>query len=310
MLKYAIILLSNSATSFCYAENKSEDTSLMPLDTLRDVILWCMKENLRIQFVYPDFELPKEYKDVIDTIDHADIKHLSDADVIVINGISEARTFSSEGKSIVLRLSDEELFNNLDTLKNLMRMSSHLSIILKDNGIIKREDFPKYKLFLEGLKDTFEQLVIDGIAPQINILTDRLVLDKMNNCNAGVESITIAPNGSFYICPSFYFEDTNDSVGNLQDGLNIKNPQLLALSHAPICKICDAYHCRRCVWLNKKTTLEVNTPSREQCVMAHLERNASKELLEKIRKYGDFLSDKEIAKIDYLDPFDKIVNGK
>ena len=39
--------------------------------------------------------------------------------------------------------------------------------------------------------------------------------------------------------------------------------------------------------------------------MAHLERNASRELLENIRKHGAFLSDKEsIKEIDYLDPFE------
>ncbi len=308
MLKYVIILLSNSATSFCYAENHSKDKNLIPLDTLKEAILWSMKENLRIQFVYPDFELPNEYKKVINTIDHADIKHLSNADVIVLNGINEAREFSKDSKTVVLRLNEDELYNSTETLGNLMRISSHLSIILKDCGVVKTEDQTKYKSFLNSIKNLFKQLVIDGVAPQINILTDRLVLDSMNNCNAGVESITIAPNGSFYICPSFYFDDANDSVGNLRDGINIKNPQLFALSHAPICKKCDAYHCRRCVWLNKKKTLEVNTPSHEQCVMAHLERNTSKELLYQIRQYGDFLPNKEIAKIDYLDPFDKIVN--
>lgn len=308
MLKYAIILLSNSATSFCYADNRTEDKTLIPLETLREAILWSMKENLRIQFVYPDFELPDEYTEVINTIDHADIKHISNADVIVIDGINEAKQFSQEGKTVVLRLCEEELYDSINTLKDLMRITSHLSIILKEFGVVKKEDLAKYKSFLASLKEVFEQLVIDGIAPQINVLTDRLVLDKMNNCNAGVESITIAPNGSFYICPSFYFDDANDSVGNLNSGINIKNPQLFAFSHAPICKNCDAYHCRRCVWLNRKRTLEVNTPSHEQCVMSHLERNASREVLEKIRQYGDFLPEKEIAEIDYLDPFDKIVN--
>lgn len=308
MLKYAIILLSNSATSFCYAENHSEDKTLIPLDTLQKAILWSMKENLRIQFVYPDFELPKEYIELINTIDHANIKHLSDADVIVLNGLNEAKAFSQEGKTVVLRLSEDELYGSISTLKDLMRISSHLSLILKDSGVVKKEEFAKYKSFLVELKEVFDKLVVEGIAPQINVLTDRLVLDKMNNCNAGVESITIAPNGFFYICPSFYFDDANDSAGNLNDGINIKNPHLFAITHAPICKNCDAYHCRRCVWLNRKKTLEVNTPSHEQCVMAHLERNASKELLDKIRQYGDFLPEKDIPEIDYLDPFDKIVN--
>jgi CXXX repeat peptide maturase len=78
------------------------------------------------------------------------------------------------------------------------------------------------------------------------------------------------------------------------------------LDHAPLCRKCDAYQCKRCIWLNRKTTLEVNTPSHEQCVVAHLERNASRNLLTNIRKYGAFLADKEIKGIDYLDPFNKL----
>jgi hypothetical protein len=39
--------------------------------------------------------------------------------------------------------------------------------------------------------------------------------------------------------------------------------------------------------------------------MAHLERNASRELLNSIRQHGTFLPDQEeIQKITYLDPFD------
>lgn len=54
-------------------------------------------------------------------------------------------------------------------------------------------------------------------------------------------------------------------------------------------------------------TLEVNTPSHEQCVMAHLERNAARNLLASIRSKGTFLPDKpEIKEIDYLDPFEKL----
>ena len=76
------------------------------------------------------------------------------------------------------------------------------------------------------------------------------------------------------------------------------------MSYAPICRNCDAYQCKRCVWLNRKTTYELNTPSHEQCVVSHLERNESRELLANIRKNGIFLPDKEIKEISYLDPFD------
>ena len=95
------------------------------------------------------------------------------------------------------------------------------------------------------------------------------------------------------------------SIGDVKHGLDIKNPQLYKLDHAPLCSRCDAYQCKRCIWLNRKMTYEVNTPSHEQCVMAHLERNASRDLLNAIRKYGAFLPEQEeIKEITYLDPFD------
>lgn len=55
-------------------------------------------------------------------------------------------------------------------------------------------------------------------------------------------------------------------------------------------------------------TYEVNTPSHEQCVISHLERNASRLLLSNIRKHGTFLPNKEIKEIKYLDPFEAYSN--
>ena len=39
-------------------------------------------------------------------------------------------------------------------------------------------------------------------------------------------------------------------------------------------------------------------------MVAHLERNASRDLLANIRKHGQFIPEREIKAIDYLDPFD------
>ena len=168
------------------------------------------------------------------------------------------------------------------------------------------EDFERYKALLEKLSESVEQLYAEGKSPQLNLLTDRMMLKEMNNCGAGDTCITLAPDGKFYVCPAFYYEDKKDSVGDLEHGLDIKNQQLYRLTYAPICRHCDAYQCKRCVWMNRRTTLEVNTPGHEQCVLAHLERNASRDLLNNIRKHGTFLPEQEeIIEIDYLDPFDK-----
>ena len=73
MLKYLIIQLDDTSVSFCHYEKRRTQRRLMPLDVLKKAIFFAMKENLTIQMVYPDYDLPQEYLDTIDTIDHADI---------------------------------------------------------------------------------------------------------------------------------------------------------------------------------------------------------------------------------------------
>lgn len=94
------------------------------------------------------------------------------------------------------------------------------------------------------------------------------------------------------------------AVGDLRTGLAIANQQLYRLDHAPICRVCDAYHCRRCVWMNDRLTGDVNTPSHQQCAASHLERNASRRLQQRMAERGIHIEgSREIKELDYLDPF-------
>lgn len=302
MLQYLIILLDETSTSFCNYQNPKTDRCLIPLEILRQGIRFGMMENLMIQFVFPDYELPKEYQEVIETIDHSKIKPQKEcADVWVTGKVED----TSSDIPIVLRINKEYLFAHACEIAKAIGKISRLNIVLTDIETFTYDDFAQYKSLLEELSDSLEQLYVEGKSPQLNLLTDRMMLSKMNNCGAGDTNITLAPNGKFYVCPAFYYEKESDNIGDLDNGLDIKNKQLYYLDHAPICSHCDAYQCKRCIWQNRKTTLEVNTPSREQCIMAHLERNASRSLLKGIRKHGTFLPETEIEEIDYIDPFDK-----
>lgn len=314
MLQYLIILLDDTSTSYCHYENPKTERCLMPIDTLRQGIRFGMMENLMIQFVYPDYELPEEYKEAIESIDHSKIVSslcednalAKEADVVVFHdwsGISYGKTF--EDKSYVLRTTKAELFERYLFLKEFLSKVARLNIVITDIETFDDSDFEQYKLVLRSLSEYIEKMYVDEKSPQLNLLTDRMMLKEMNNCGAGDTNITLAPNGKFYVCPAFYYEDEAGSIGDLEHGLDIKNKQLYRLDHAPICRHCDAWQCKRCIWLNRKTTLEVNTPSHEQCVLAHLERNTSKELLQNIRKHDTFFPEQEIKEIDYLDPFDK-----
>lgn len=322
MLQYLIIQLDDTSTSYCHYENINTEHRLIGIDDLKAGILFAMKENLMIQFVYPDYELPQEYKDAINSIDHSDIVSSScedsdlrdNTDVVVFHDWAKLDVYDfKEPHVCVLRTSKADFFENAVSLKPIFAKVARLNVVITDVETFTEQDFESYKNALRLLSDEIEKLYVGGKAPQLNLLTDRMLLDKMNNCNAGWENITLAPDGKFYVCPAFYLAGNDEdyglgkakfTIGDLRNGLDIKNPQLYKLEYAPLCRNCDAYQCKRCVWLNRKTTYEVNTPSHEQCVVAHLERNASRELLDRIRKHGVFLPQQEIKEIDYLDPFD------
>lgn len=309
-LQYLVILLDDTSVAYCHANNPLKERNIMPIETLRKAILFGMKQNLMIQYVYPKYELPEEYNEVIESIDHVKIGR----DVKVFNEVPK----KLEGDNVVIRLKIADFISKRYDIAALLPQAKRLNICLTDIESFKDEQQGEYEKALNTLNSVLLNLYKEQKQPQLNILTDRLQLTEMHNCEAGIGNITVAPNGKFYLCPAFYYDermgisnrmnhvtkDATRSVGDLDSGLNIPNKQLLQLDHAPLCRICDAYHCNRCIWLNQKLTWDNNTPSHQQCVISHLERNASRQLLADIRKNGEFLPEQDIKEIDYLDPFD------
>lgn len=309
MIQYIVILLDDTSTSFCHYTNEKANRRLIPLQTLKDGICYAMKENLNIQFVYPNYKLPKEYLAAIDSIDHTDIypaEMADNADVVVFDSLIAAKDYVfKEEVAYLIRTDKVSLFNEYKIIGEILDKVTRLNVVITDIETFTDDDFMDYKSLLSNLAERVEQIYVSGKSPQLNLLTDRIMLEKMNNCGAGDTSVTLAPDGNFYVCPAFYLSADGYTIGDLANGLEIKNSQLYRLDHAPLCRRCDAWQCKRCIWLNRKTTLEVNTPSHEQCVVAHLERNASRKLLMDIHKHGKFMSgNEEIKEIDYLDPFD------
>lgn len=308
MLTYLIVLLDDTSTSYCHYDVSSKQHRLIDLDDLKAGIVWAMKENLNIQFVYPDYGLPIEYLKIIDSVDHTDIKLLrndEDADVMVLDGWNDD---VPEGATCIIRSCRKELTEHIPVVNNWLKRLTRLNVVLTDVETFKDSDIPNYSDTLSSLGECIATLYASGHTPQLNLLTDRLMLSEMNNCGAGDTSITLAPNGKFYLCPAFYYDEPDQNMGDPISGLTVRNPQLLRLDRAPICRQCDAFQCRRCVWMNQKLTMDANTPSHQQCVVAHLERNASRELLIKLEKLGVRISNSQpIEEMIELDPFN-IVN--
>lgn len=323
MLQYLLIQLCDSSTSFCHYNNDKENPRLISLDDLRNGIKFAMKQNLMIQFLYPDYELPLEYKDVINSIDHNDIVPSTcedtllreNADIVVMSDWTALSYYDFRDDSIyVLRTSKNDLFDRYNFLKDVLKKVYRLNIVLTDIESFKDSDFKKYNQILSVLANEVAESFNNASGVQLNVLTDRIVLNQMNNCEAGNSHLTLAPDGKLYICPAFYAEHKDNHnekypeydfcLGEPRNEIEIPNANLYKLECSPLCRTCDAYHCKRCVWLSKKLTQEVNTPSHEQCVVAHLERNNSRVLLDKIRNSNTNLSEISIPEITYLDPFD------
>lgn len=308
-MQYLVILLDDTSVAYCHADNSLKERRLMPLDTLRKAILFGMKQNLMIQYIYPDYDLPEEYNALIESIDHVKIGR----DVRVYNGVPA----SVAGKNVVLRLTIGKFIAGQYDIAALLPQVERLNICLTDIAAFRDDQAEDYKKALETLNAVLVNLYKKENPTQVNMLTDRLVLTEMHNCEAGIGNITVAPNGKFYLCPAFYYDeqtgisnrmnhstkDASRSVGDLDSGLQIPNKQLLELDHAPLCRKCDAYHCHRCIWLNDRLTMDANTPSHQQCVLAHLERNASRDLQQRLIADG-FRFEHDIPAITYLDPFD------
>lgn len=307
-LQYLVILLDDTSVAYCHADNPLKERNLMPIETLKKAILFGMKQNLMIQYVYPEYELPAEYNEVIESIDNLKIGR----DVKVTNEVPTA----VDCDNIVLRIKIKDLIAKQYDIAALLPSVKRMNICLTDIETFKDEQIDEYKKALNTLGAVLTSLYKEQKHPQLNILTDRLTLKEMHNCEAGIGNITVAPNGKFYLCPAFYYDektgvsnkmnhktkDASRSVGDLKNGLCIPNKQLLELDHAPLCRNCDAYHCNRCIWLNQKLTWDNNTPSHQQCVIAHLERNAARDISAKLSEAGYNLP--EIKEINYIDPFD------
>lgn len=306
MLRYLIVLLDNTSVSYCHADNPFLERNLMTLDTLRDAIVFGMKQNLMIQFVYPDYTLPEEYITLLDSIDHVNItahwnkldKRLRDKslDVEVLNTPS-ARVHTY---NVIVRMPLQKIIEHAEDIQMMINKVRRLNLCITDVENWKDSSIDDYTKALNKWIMTTTQIILEGSLSQFNIITDRLSLSQMHNCQAGVESITVAPDGSLYLCPAFFYSNQTP-VGDIWNGLKIPNPQLLRLDHAPLCQYCDAFHCHRCIWLNMKLTGDVNVPSHQQCVISHLERRASVQL-QKNLNINQLQSGNPIPDKDDLDP--------
>lgn len=264
MLKYLTILLDDTSISYCHYENIKEDFKLISLADLKAGIMFAIKENLIIQIVLPNYELPPEYKEVINSVEHISIISSlcedgslhAEADIVVFDDWIGLDLYSfKEGVIYMIRTSKYDFFERYLFLQRPLSMAARMNVILTDIKTFNKNDIEKYEKILAALSEKIEKLCLKGKSPQLNLLTNRIRLKDMNNCDKDMGNITLAPNGKLYVCPAFYLVDdieTKFSIGDLKYGFDLEISQQYKFCSTPPCQNCNTYQHINCAWLNNK----------------------------------------------------------
>lgn len=312
-LKYILVLLSKSSVSFCNYNSLENQEGLISLQDLKNTVVFALKNNLKVNFLYPDFDLDKSYEELIEEVEHVKIIPFSqrkkyEKGILVLDSKrldSGEKLDKLEHANVILKLQKEYLPVLSSQILKLLPKTERINLILMDVETYSEDDYAVYEQQLDKIAKKIVKISGEKDIPELNFLTDRTVLTQMNNCEAGINHLTVAPNGKLYLCPAFYYDNEASDLGVLRNEIEIKNAQLLELKYAPICRVCDAFQCKRCVFLNKKNTLEFNTPSAQQCITSHIEREASRKLLQSLSEVsGEENFENPIPEIAYRDPFE------
>ena len=315
-LTHLIVLLESGATAFC--QEAPEETSASPQGMtpalLARIAVYAADRQLALSVIY-GVAPTREYDELLATLPHVKIVPFAlyaayPESVLVIDFAELAYALAAmpgSGRQAIVRIARADLPSLAEGFAAASRCFKRLNTVLLDIEHYTDEDLQCYEEQLEKLGETLAPRYLCDEAGEISCLTDRPALTAMRNCGAGVTHLTVSPDGRLYLCPASYRRDAGHDVGSFADGPHIANRQLLALDHAPICERCDAFHCPRCIYMNAKLTGEVNTPSRQQCELAHIERAASARLLQLVHDDERFRQYNMIPDLDYRDPFDLLL---
>jgi CXXX repeat peptide maturase len=321
-LESVIIVTGSDAPSFCHYHNDKGITETMPVEVLEKSIAFCESNRLAATVLYSR-TLPDRHRLLLNGFPHIGMVSFEgmdscdmncESDIVIVDynrDLSVFENFSERTPSnVILRMNLEEAKDLPRIVYQYHRIFKRLNVVFKDIPHATEETLNRFRLDIQPLKEVMYPLFVPGQLFEFNMVTDRIALSGINSCGAGIRHITVAPDGRFYICPAFYYHNENESVGTLDDGITVANRQLLTVEYAPICKRCDCYQCKRCVYLNKKLTRELNTPSHQQCVLSHHERNLSGVLLQKLQNKGNLTNIKSIPPVYHLDPLELFKDRK
>jgi CXXX repeat peptide maturase len=318
LIEHLLVLADRAAVSFCHYDNPpfhGAPPRWIKPRVLEAVVRYATKHQTALTFVLGRTRPPAEIDRVMNQIPHVKIVPVSlsedFAGAIVVLSSDEGEAIENlkpnRARNLILRVERRDLPRCAEIVAALSGKYGRLSLHLVGIEYFTGDDLAVYADELEKISGVLKKLFTAGARVEVNVLSDRMMLRGMRNCDAGVKHITVATDGKCYICPAF-LADGEAPIGSFDEKQGVVLEPLfgLKLADGPLCSRCDAWHCKRCVWLNRKLTLEINVPSEQQCLIAHAEREASRILLKELKDVEPFRRLPRIVELNYRDPLELI----
>ena len=321
---FLYFMLAENSISFCNYRTKANSSEIMTPELLIDGLEYAYQNFYFPIFIHSENTeaMIKEWSSGNEALNLAlnksIIKHIvpfkvntmySRENLIIVydgdNFLFSKDNLSDTYDTAILTVSNASISNLAYQVELLLEFFNrvHINLILENKSFDKDGYDKQLKYMSEIIIKIFGKT---GRLKEINKLTDRIYLKKMNNCFVGEKNMTLGVDGKLYLCPAFYY--SNSSVGDMNKAPEeyIVNQSLL--KNAPLCSACDAYQCNRCIASNKDFTGEYNIPPKIQCELAHIERENSRILLDSLKLNYDILHECSIKHVDYTDPLDLFNN--
>ncbi len=318
-IDYALIALEDGAVPFCHYENPRFGVPSPPRwiepALLKALIDYALENNIAPTFILGERRPPTALRRLLERIPHSLIApwalRAEYPGAMLVLSAADRAAFAeltpNQGRSLILRAGRRDLPQLAAMFDSLDGKFGRLSLHLTDIEYFTADDLDIYAEELAAISTALRKLFASGRRVEVNVLTDRIFLTTRRHCDAGERHVTVAPDGSCYICPAFLGEHA-DPIGifDPEEGFVVTSPMAVTFERAPLCTRCDAWQCKRCVWLSRKLTGEYNVPSQQQCRLAHIEREASRLLLHDLGRIEPFGRLPRIVELNYADPLELI----
>ena len=211
-------------------------------------------------------------------------------------------------ESTILIVDDCDLKYLAEDIERILYYSKKVNLILHTN--YKNIDYQEYESQLNKVIQLLYNYTIKNEEKQVDVITDHLFSITRRECEAGVNSFTLAPNGKIYVCPAVYFATPNNYIGSVKEGIDKDKLILYSVDESPVCSNCSVKQCKRCFFLNKEYTGEYNTPSTMQCKKSKIEERSALKLYKMLKEYGFDMNINDITNFSNSDPMEQLVKER